>query len=67
MVKWDEIIKRELKDSFDVIQFDNMEWKGVGSHYTTENLDELVTQCNELIPSFEKDEILGLKCGEMFN
>ena len=62
-----EIIKRELKDSFDVIQFDNMEWKGVGSYYTTENLDELVTQCNELIPSFEKDEILALKCGEMFS
>ena len=62
-----EVVKRELQDSFDVIQFDNLEWRGVATDYTDEEIDKLVDQCNDLVSTFEKDEILALKCGEMFS
>ena len=62
-----EVVKRELQDSFDVIQFDNLEWRGQSDKYTEEYIDELVDQCNDLVSTFEKDEILALKCGEMFS
>ena len=58
-----EVVKRELQDSFDVIQFDNLEWRGVATDYTDEEIDKLVDQCNDLVSTFEKDEILALKCG----
>jgi len=61
-----EVIKRELIDNFDFLQFDNMDWEGRGN-FTKEQLDKVVNQCNNLVPTFQKDEILALKCGEMFS
>ena len=61
-----EVVKRELQDSFDIIQFDNLDWNGVASDYTEEHIDELIDQCNDLVSTFERDEILALKCGELF-
>ena len=60
-----EIIKRELKDSFDIIQFDNMKWMVVNS--IQKHLNELADDCNKLVQTFEKDEIIALKTGEMFS
>ena len=62
-----EVIKRKLENHFDFIQFDNMDWGGQAHNYNEKHLDELVVQCNNLVPTFEKDEIIALKCGEMFS
>ena len=62
-----EVIKRTLIDRFDFFQFDNMNWNGQAENFTTDDLDDVARQCNELVPTFEKDEILALKCGEMFS
>ena len=62
-----EVIKRELIDRFDFFQFDKMDWSGQAHNYNEKHLDELVVQCNNLVPTFEKDEIIALKCGEMFS
>ena len=62
-----EVIKRELIHRFDFFQFDNMDWSGQGINFTNDDLDKLVIDCNKLMHTFEKDEIIALKCGEMFS
>ena len=55
-----EVVKRELQDSFDVIQFDNLEWRGVATDYTDEEIDKLVDQCNDLVSHLRKTKYLPL-------